>query len=112
MTWIHVDLIAKLECIRDKKIRKFYEKQNDRLNDWLEVDTIVTAIADDVFDSFNPDQDHDGIPERVGGLQSVQEDVEALLPVEERIQRKKAEKRAKWAINVRPQSALQYPRRV
>jgi hypothetical protein len=28
----------------------------------LEVDAIVTALADDVLESFNPDPDYDGIP--------------------------------------------------
>lgn len=93
--------IEQLKKISNKKLRKFYETQNERLNDWLEVDTIVTAIADDVFDSFNPDRDNDGIAEREGGLDEVHEDVEALLPEEERTQRRKDATRAKWAINVR-----------
>jgi hypothetical protein len=51
-----------LKTIRDKKHRKFYEEQNEKLDDWLEVDAIVTALADDVLESFNPDPDYDGIP--------------------------------------------------
>jgi hypothetical protein len=51
-----------LKAIGDKKIKRFYERQNDKLNDWLEVDAIVTALADDVLESFNPDPDFDGIP--------------------------------------------------
>lgn len=93
---------SQLKEISNKKVRKFYENQNERLNDWLEVDTVVTAIADDVFDSYHPDRDNDGIAEREGGLDQVHEDVEALLPEEERTQRQKDEKRAKWAINVGP----------
>jgi hypothetical protein len=51
-----------LKKIRNKKHRKFYEEQNEKLDDWLEVDAIVTALADDVLESFNPDPDYDGIP--------------------------------------------------
>ena len=43
-----------LKGIKDKKIRTFYEQQNERLNDWLEVDTLVMSMADDVLDSMNP----------------------------------------------------------
>ena len=43
-----------LQEIKNKKVRAFYEQQNDRLNDWLEVDTLVTSMADDVLDSMNP----------------------------------------------------------
>lgn len=56
------DPAPQIKQIENKKLREFYEKQNDRLNDWLEVDTVVRAIADDIFDSFDPDRDHDGIP--------------------------------------------------
>jgi hypothetical protein len=48
--------------MKNRKLRKFYEGQNERLNDWLEVDAVVTALADDVLESFNPDPDSDGIP--------------------------------------------------
>ena len=51
--------------MKDKKLRRFYETQNQHLNDWLEVDTIVMSMSDDILDSMNPDRDHDGIP---GGL--------------------------------------------
>jgi hypothetical protein len=50
-----------IKGIKNKKLRKFYEDQNASLNDWLEVDTVVRSIADDIFESFNPDRDHDGI---------------------------------------------------
>ena len=54
--------MGQLKEIKNKKVRKFYEEQNDRLNDWLEVDTIVIALADDILDSMNPrDLDGDGI---------------------------------------------------
>jgi hypothetical protein len=44
-----------LKKIKNKQVRKFYEDQNERLNDWMEVDTIIMAVADDVIDSMNPD---------------------------------------------------------
>ncbi len=40
--------------IKDKKIRAFYAQQNESLNDWLEVDTLVMSMANDVLDSMNP----------------------------------------------------------
>ena len=42
-------------------MREFYEQQNERLNDWVEVDALVMAMADDIIDSMNPDADHDGV---------------------------------------------------
>lgn len=51
-----------LKDIKDKKVRHFYKEQNERLNDWLEVDTLVMSMAHDILDSMNPDRDHDGIP--------------------------------------------------
>ncbi len=89
-----------LKEIKNKKVRAFYEAQNDRLNDWLEVDMIVTAVADDVLESMDPDPDNDGYRERTGGIQSVRGNVGELLPEETKQQRAKAEKRAKWAINI------------
>ena len=85
---------------KNKKLKKFYEDQNEALNDWLEVDTAVRFIADDILESFNPDADHDGINEDGGALQNYGEDVEAFLPEEEREKRAKQNKRAMWAINV------------
>jgi len=46
--------LVELKDIKDKKIRAFYEQQNDRLNDCLEVNTLVTSMVDDVLDSMNP----------------------------------------------------------
>ncbi|KAF7194292.1 Metal tolerance protein 5 [Pseudocercospora fuligena] len=89
-----------LKEIKNKKIRKFYEGQNDRLNDWLEVDTIVMAIADDVLESMDPDPDHDGDQERHGGLQNTSGNIYDHLPEDEKERRSKAEWRAKWAINI------------
>lgn len=43
-----------LDAIKDKKIKAFYAQQNESLNDWLEVDTLVMSMADDVLDSMNP----------------------------------------------------------
>jgi len=89
-----------IKLIKNKKLRKFYENQNEILNDWVEVDTIVEAMASDIFDSFNPDRDQDGIPERQGALQGLNEDIEALLPEDERKSRQRAERKAKLAINI------------
>jgi cation diffusion facilitator family transporter len=91
---------VELKSIKNKKVRKFYEAQNERLNDWLEVDNIVKAIADDVMDSMNPDADGDGHRERGGGLQNVEERIEDLLPDEIQMQRRKAARNARWAINI------------
>lgn len=89
-----------LKHIKNKDVRRFYEHQNDRLNDWLEVDAVVMAIADDVFESMDPDPDHDGDMERTGGIQRVQGRIAELLPDEERHKRAKAQRRAAWAINI------------
>ncbi|KAI5367654.1 putative cation efflux protein [Septoria linicola] len=89
-----------LKAIKNKKVRRFYSEQNDRLNDWLEVDAIVMAVADDVLESMDPDPDNDGTRERGGGIQDGAGNIYELLPEEEKKKRSKAEKRAKWAINV------------
>jgi hypothetical protein len=89
-----------LKSQKNNTIRRFYEGQNEALNDWLEVDTAVRSIADDILESFDPDRDHDGIQEGTGALQAEGEDVEAFLPEEEREKRRKENKRAKLAINV------------
>ena len=94
---------ADLKEIKNKKIRKFYEAQNERLNDWLEVDTLVTSMAEDVLDSMNPqDEDGDGVAEVGGALKNTGGDIDPLLPEDERERRRTGEKRAKWAINVSP----------
>jgi len=89
-----------LKAIKNKKVRKFYEDQNERLTDWLEVDAIVMAVADDVLESMDPDPDRDGEMERAGGLQAVHGNISELLPEEERKKRQQAARRAKWAINI------------
>lgn len=89
-----------LKEIKNKKVRRFYEEQNERLNDWLEVDAIVMAVADDVMESFDPDPDHDGDQERGGGLQEMGGNIHEFLPEEEKEKRRKAGRDAKWAINI------------
>ena len=89
-----------LKEIKNKGVREFYEAQNQRLNDWLEVDAVVVAVADDVLESMDPDPDHDGHHERGGGIQEVAGNVGKLLPQDEQDKRAKAAKKAKWAINV------------
>jgi len=92
---------AELKEIKSKKIRQFYEGQNERLNDWLEVDALVMSMADDVLDSMNPqDHDGDGVAEVGGALMKSGGDIDPLLPEDERERRRTGEKRAKWAINI------------
>ena len=90
-----------LKKTTNKKLKKFYEEQNKRLDDWLEVDSIVTALADDVLDSMAPqDLDHDGVVEDRGPLGFSEERVECFLPDEERERRRKSARNVKWAINI------------
>lgn len=90
-----------MDGIKDKKIRAFYEEQNERLNDWLEVDTLVLSMAEHVLDSMNPqDIDGDGVAESGGALKDTGGDIEPLLPEDEMEERRKGERNAKWAINV------------
>ena len=94
--------VSELNEMKDKKVRAFYEQQNERLNDWLEVDALVMSMADDVLDSMNPqDADGDGVAEIGGKLKTTKGDIDPLLPEDERERRKSGERRAKWAINVR-----------
>lgn len=94
--------VEEIKQIKNKKTRGFYEEQNERLNDWLEVDTLVMHMADDVLDSMNPqDLDGDGVAELGGALKNTGGDIEPLLPQDERENRRKGERNAKWAINVR-----------
>ncbi|KAF2111998.1 hypothetical protein BDV96DRAFT_498196 [Lophiotrema nucula] len=90
-----------LKKIENKKVRKFYEEQNRRLDDWEEVDMVVMALADDVLDSMAPqDMDHDGVAEERGPLGHSDEILEVFLPEDEREKRRKAARHAKWAINI------------
>ena len=93
--------LSEIKEIKSKKVRQYYDAQNERLNDWLEVDALVESMADDVLDSMNvTDTDHDGIPEISGKLKSTGGDIEPLLPEDERSRRAQGEKHAKWAINI------------
>lgn len=93
--------LSEIKQMKNKKIKAFYEAQNDRLNDWLEVDSLVMNMADDVLDSMNPqDADGDGIAEEGGKLMETAGDISPLLPEDERERRRVGEKRARWAINV------------
>ncbi|KAK0391533.1 hypothetical protein NLU13_1033 [Sarocladium strictum] len=89
-----------LKEIKNKALRRFYEDQNCRLNDWLEVDAVIMAIADHVLESMNPDPDHDGENERNGELQRVAGNINKLLPEEEQEKRRKAAEKAKIGIQV------------
>lgn len=81
-------------------MRQFYERQNERLDDWLEVDTLVETMADGIMDSMNPDQDHDGVIDRPGGLQNHGGNIDELLPEADREKRRKGARNAKLAINI------------
>lgn len=100
---------TQIKSLGNNKLRDFYEQQNEALNDWLEVDSVVRSIADDILESFDPDRDHDGLLEHGGALQAQGEDVEAFLPKKERESRKKAGRSAKRAINV-GHHLLSYPK--
>lgn len=90
-----------LKTIKNKKVRAFYEEQNNRLDDWLEVDMIVSSLADDILDSMNPrDTDGDGVVEQRGPLGNSGEALEPFLPDGERERRAKSAKHVRWAINV------------
>jgi cation diffusion facilitator family transporter len=89
-----------LEALPSKKLRAFYEDQNEKLSDWLEVDAVIMAVADDVLESMNPDPDEDGDQERGGGLQRVAGNIGELLPEDEKARRRKAARRSRWAINI------------
>jgi hypothetical protein len=98
---IYRKTVKEIKGMKNKKIKSFYEKQNGSLNDWLEVDMLVSNMADEVLDSMNPrDLDGDGVAENGGALKRNGGDIEPLLPEDERENRRKGERRAKWAINV------------
>lgn len=89
-----------IKQIKSRKIRDYYKRLNERLDDWIEVDTIVKAMADDIMDSMNPDADHDGINDHEGALQTAHENLEDLLPEDVRDQRLHDKKIASRAINI------------
>lgn len=84
-----------------KKVRQFYQAQNDTLDDWLEVDLIIRHVSDDVVESFDPhDEDGDGVPDPHGGLFDTGESIEPFLPQDERERRQAERKKAGWAVNI------------
>lgn len=89
-----------LKSIKNKQVRAYYEAQNQKLNDWAEVDRLVWSLADDVVDSTNPDADRDGIVDNDTPLKLTSDDLEAFLPPEERKKRAKDRRIAKRALNV------------
>lgn len=92
-----------LKAIRNKKVRAYYEAQNQKLNDWAEVDSLVWSLSDDIIDSTNPDADHDGIIDSNAPLYSTDYDLEAFLPTEERDKRHHDSRVAQRALNVKIQ---------
>lgn len=102
---LNTDHVIQIKSFPNKKVQQFYYAQNDALNDWLEIDSVVRYVADDIFESFDPDRDHDGILEHGGTLQAQGEDIEAFLPIKERESRRKSERSARRAINVRQNSS-------
>lgn len=92
--------VQQLKDIKDKKVRAFYEDQNNRLNDWAEVDALVKHLADDVLDSFDPDADGDGRREREGGIMLEGGNIWEFLPESVKKARQDSEKKARWAINI------------
>lgn len=98
---ISANTTNQLKSIKNKKVRGFYEEQNNRLDDWLEVDMIVSSLADDILDSMHPrDTDNDGVVEERGPLGNSGEALEPFLPDDEREKRAKSAKHVRWAINV------------
>ncbi|KAK4934278.1 hypothetical protein LTR10_024403 [Elasticomyces elasticus] len=89
-----------LKEIRNKGLRNFYSKQNSKLDDWFEVDTIVRTMAEDIMNSMDPDPDNDAHRERGGRLQTVEERVGEMLPDNLQMMRRKAKRKARRAINV------------
>jgi CelD/BcsL family acetyltransferase involved in cellulose biosynthesis len=91
---------AELKSIKNKRVREFYESQNQKLNDWAEVDSLVWSLADDVVDSIDPDANRDGVVDRTTPLLYTNYDLEAFLPQEEREKRLKNYRTAQRALNV------------
>lgn len=89
-----------LRSFKNKELRHYYEAQNAKLDDWLDVDMLVYALADDVLDSMDVDANRDGLVDRLGPLQGTGEDLESFLPEKERVKRQKDNRRERLAINV------------
>jgi hypothetical protein len=94
-------MLVQVKKIKNKNVRSFYRKQNERLDDWLEVNAIVKALSDDILESFDPRDDNgDGVFEGGGALQDTEGRVEPFLPDEEQENRRIGRRNAKWAINI------------
>lgn len=89
-----------LKSIKNKRVREFYEAQNQKLNDWAEVDSLVWDLVDDVVDSMDPDANRDGIVDRNTPLVHTGYDLEAFLPWKEREKRIRDNRTAQRALNV------------
>lgn len=89
-----------LKAINNKRVRAFYEAQNQKLDDWAEVDGLVGALADDVVDSTDPDADLDGDINTDTPLYRTNHDVEVYLPSEQRERRARNRRVAGRALNV------------
>jgi len=89
-----------IKAIKNKHVKAYYQRQNDRLNDWLEVDNLVKFVSDDVLDSMNPDADHDGEIDIDAPLRQQKGDIDAFLPQEVREERQKNKRKANIALNV------------
>ncbi|KAK9895593.1 hypothetical protein P389DRAFT_170303 [Cystobasidium minutum MCA 4210] len=91
----------KLTDIKNKKVKQFYRDQNARISAWFEVDAVVKALAEEILQSFEPqDLDQDGIAEAGGELQVNREQITEMLPAKEREKRQQDARRARIAINV------------
>ena len=86
--------------MNNKRVRAFYESQNQKLDDWAEVDGLVGALADDVVDSTDPDADLDGDINTDTPLYRTNHDVEAYLPSEQHERRARNRRVAGRALNV------------
>ncbi|KAJ9363481.1 hypothetical protein C8Q69DRAFT_178738 [Paecilomyces variotii] len=89
-----------LKSIKNKRVREFYEAQNQKLNDWAEVDSLVWDLVDDVVDSMDPDANRDGIVDRNTPLVHTGYDLEAFLPWKEREKRIRDNRTAQRALNI------------
>ncbi|PBP16662.1 cation diffusion facilitator 10, partial [Diplocarpon rosae] len=90
-----------IQQFKKRGVRDFYTAQNQRLDDWLEVNAIVRALSDDILESFDPRDDNgDGVAEGGGGLQDTAGCIEPFLPEEEQQRRRSAATKAAWAINI------------
>lgn len=89
-----------LRAFKNKRVRAFYEAQNQKLDDWAEVDSLVESLADDVVDSTDPDADLDGDVDTDTPLYRTNHDLETYLPPEQRERRARSRQIARRALNV------------